>query len=120
MYFKKIQILFLFSIIFLLNITSLSFSQTIQAGVEVKIKETITLEIREKLTDFQEIISDYINNNDWTNDEVDVEISSKKTDKEQGSIIKIKPGEKTEFPLRHTRQPITSRAWDTTRPPPSR
>jgi len=70
---KSTIVIFIFSMIVLFSFNGDLFAQKIKAKVEITI-ENLPLENQEKLANFKQIMEDYLNNYDWTTNEIDVEI----------------------------------------------
>ena len=69
---KNLLLVFIIIIFCFVNYSNLC-AQKIKAKVTITL-ENLPLENQEKLANFQQIVEDYINNYDWTNNEIDVEI----------------------------------------------
>ena len=70
MFYKKILF---FTLLFIFIVTSVNYAQDIKAEVTATL-DNLPLEQQEKLINFQQIMQDYINGNEWTNGEIDAQI----------------------------------------------
>jgi len=72
---KPVSVRVLFVILIAIGFTVIQVqAQTIVATVKVETNDQISIEVREKIPDFKQVLEDYVNSASWTNGEVDVTI----------------------------------------------